>query len=315
MDLRQLRYFTAVAETGHMTRAAERLGMQQPPLSQQIRALEKHLGVALFVRHPKGVRLTAAGTLLHSDAQRILGSVAALEERMGRVARGLLGVLSVGFTSSAAAHAFTPRVLRACRHEYPDIALRISENNAAELIEALESRVLHCAFLRVPVARPEVLSFDTLLHEPLVLALPLGHALAEAYRPRETVPWKALNGQRLILVRRPGAPGLYANLLALLERHGVDFTVQAEVDRMMTNINLVAAGEGISVVPESMQGVHAHSVTYRPLPPDTGLQAPITLAYRKDDVDAVTAILLNLARRLARDGASADGGAAARLGP
>jgi DNA-binding transcriptional LysR family regulator len=315
MDLRQLRYFTAVAEAGHMTRAAERLGMQQPPLSQQIRALEKHLGVALFVRHPKGVRLTAAGTLLHSDAQRILGSVAALEERMGRVARGLLGVLSVGFTSSAAAHAFTPRVLRACRHEYPDIALRISENNAAELIEALESRVLHCAFLRVPVARPEVLSFDTLLHEPLVLALPLGHALAETYRPRETVPWKALNGQRLILVRRPGAPGLYANLLALLERHGVDFTVQAEVDRMMTNINLVAAGEGISVVPESMQGVHAHSVTYRPLPPDAGLQAPITLAYRKDDVDAVTAILLNLARRLARDGASADGGAAARLGP
>ena len=157
-----------------------------------------------------------------------------------------------------------------------------SENNAAELIEAVESGVLHCAFLRVPVARPEGLSFDTLLQEPVVLALPLGHALAEAYRPQDTVPWKALQGQRLILVRRPGAPGIYANLLNLLERQGVSFKVQAEVDRMMTNINLVAAGEGISVVPASMQGVHAHSVTYRPLPPDAGLQAPITLAYRKD---------------------------------
>ncbi len=311
MDLRQLRYFTAVAETGHMTRAAERLGMQQPPLSQQIRALEQHLGVALFVRHPKGVRLTAAGTMLQGEAQRILGSVAALEERMARVARGLLGVLSVGFTSSAAAHAFTPRVLRACRHEYPDIALRITENNAAELIEALDSGVLHCAFLRVPVARPEGLSFDTLLEEPVVLALPLGHALAEAYGPQDTVPWRALQGQRLILVRRPGAPGIYANLLHLLERQGVSFKVQAEVDRMMTNINLVAAGEGISVVPASMQGVHAHSVTYRPLPPDTGLQAPITLAYRKDDLDAVTTILLDLARRLARDGAWAESGGAA----
>ena len=315
MDLRQLRYFTAVAETGHMTRAAERLGMQQPPLSQQIRALEKHLGVALFVRHPKGVRLTAAGTMLQGEAQRILSTVAALEERMARVARGLLGALSVGFTSSAAAHAFTPRVLRACRREYPDIALRITENNAAELIEALERGALHCAFLRVPVARPEGLSFDTLLQEPVVLALPLGHALAEAYCPRDTVPWRALQGQRLILVRRPGAPGIYANLLHLLERQGVSFKVQAEVDRMMTNINLVAAGEGISVVPASMQGVHAHSVTYRPLPHDTGLQAPITLAYRKDDLDAVTTILLDLARRLASDGAWAESGASTALGP
>ena len=311
MDLRQLRYFTAIAETGHITRAAERLGMQQPPLSQQIRALEKHLGVTLFVRHPKGVRLTAAGTMMLGDAQRILGSVAALEERMARVGRGLLGVLSVGFTSSAAAHAFTPRVLRACRHEYPDIALRISENNAAELIEALESGALHCAFLRVPVARPEGLRFDTLLQEPVVLALPIGHPLAGAYGPQDTVPWEALQGQSLILVRRPGAPGIYANMLNLLERHGVSFKVQAEVDRMMTNINLVAAGEGISVVPASMQGVHAHSVTYRPLPPDTGLQAPITLAYRKDDLDAVTGILLDLARRIARDGSWADRGAAA----
>lgn len=88
--------------------------MQQPPLSQQIRALEKHLGVTLLVLRPKGVRLTVAGTMLLSDAQRILGSVVALEERMARVARGLLGVLSVGFTSSAAAHGRTSEWLFEC---------------------------------------------------------------------------------------------------------------------------------------------------------------------------------------------------------
>jgi DNA-binding transcriptional LysR family regulator len=111
-------------------------------------------------------------------------------------------------------------------------------------------------------------------------------------------------------VRRPGAPGLYANLLAVLDRHGVAGLVHAEVDRMMTNINLVAAGEGVSVVPASMQGAHAHSVTYRRLPADADLQAPITLAYREEEVDAVTALFLGLARRIAGEHASIDAVAA-----
>ena len=127
MELRHLRYFLAVAETGHMTRAAERLGIQQPPLSLQIRALENELGTPLFRRHAKGVALTEAGRVFRTEAQRLVDDMASMQDRMERLARGEHGVLKVGFTSSAAAHAFTPQVLRACRQAYPGIRLGMAE--------------------------------------------------------------------------------------------------------------------------------------------------------------------------------------------
>jgi DNA-binding transcriptional LysR family regulator len=299
MELRLLRYFVTVAEEGHVTRAAERLGMQQPPLSQQIRSLEARLGAALFKRHPKGMTLTDAGRALHSEARRILDAVAALEERMQRIVRGLDGVLAVGLASSVAAHAFTPRLLRSCRREYPGIGLRLSEANAAELIEGVAGGGLHCALLRVPVAHPPGVTFEALLSEPAVLALPVDHPLARTYAADEVVPLRALRGQPMILVRRPGAPGLYGNLLALLDLHGIDVDVIAEVERMMSNLNLVASGAGITIVPASMKGAHPRSVVYRSLPEHTELQAPITLAYRKDELEGATATFLTLARRIA----------------
>ena len=305
MEIRRLRYFLAVAETGHITRAAEQLGLKQPPLSQQIRALEEELGLALFKRHAKGVTLTDAGRELQTEARRIVDSMALLTQRMQRFAAGRRGLLSIGFTSSAAAHAFTPRVLRECRSEYPDVDLQISENNAAELIEALAEHRLHFGFLRVPVARPDGLVFETLLTEPAVLALPVDHALAQRYKPTQAVPLEALRGEALILVRRPGAPGLYANLLARLEQRGVAVHVVAEVERMMSNINLVASGTGISIVPASMQGAHPHSVVYRSLARDAGLEAPITLVYRSESSGAVTDRFLALVRRIARQFAPA----------
>jgi DNA-binding transcriptional LysR family regulator len=299
MELRQLRYFLAVAEAGHITRAAEALGIQQPPLSQQIRALEAALGTALFRRHPKGVTLTDAGRAMQAEARRIVDSVAALQERMRRIAGGLGGVLAVGLASSVAAHAFTPRLLRSCRREYPDIGLRLSEANAAELIEGVAGGRLHCALLRLPVAHPPGVNFETLLTEPAILALPVDHPLARAYGAGDTVPLRALHGQSLILARRPGAPGLYGNLLALLERHGIGFEVVAEVERMMSNLNLVASGAGITIVPASMRGAHPRSVVYRKLPAHAAIEAPINLAYRGDDVQGATATFIALARRLA----------------
>jgi DNA-binding transcriptional LysR family regulator len=302
MDLRALRYFTAVADSGHLTRAAQQLGLQQPPLSQQIRVLEDELGVALFRRHPKGMALTDAGRELRAEAQRVLDAMACLEQHMQRVASGLRGLLRVGFTSSAAAHGFAPDVLRACRRAYPDIELQISEDNAAGVIDAIAAGRLHCGFVRVPVAHPEGVAFEALLSEPAVLALPRGHRIADAYAEDKPVPLRALHGEKLILVRRPGAPGLYANLLARLDQQRVVVQVVAEVERMMTNINLVAAGSGISIVPESMRGAHAHSVVYRRLAPGAGIEAPITLAWRRaDEGVGVTATFLALARLEARN--------------
>lgn len=301
MDLRALRYFVAVADSGHLTRAAQQLGLQQPPLSQQIRALEDELGVALFRRHPKGMALTDAGRELRAEAQRVLDAMTSLGQHMQRVASGLRGLLRVGFTSSAAAHGFAPEVLRACRREYPDIELQISEDNAAGVIDAIAAGRLHCGFVRVPVAHPEAVAFEALLSEPAVLALPRGHGIAVRYRDTAAVPLQALQGEKLILVRQPGAPGLYANLLARLAECGVDVQVAAEVERMMTNINLVAAGSGVSIVPASMRGAHAHSVEYRALAANAGIEAPITLCWRRSDQDSgAIATFLALARRLAR---------------
>lgn len=289
MELRHLRYFVAVAEAGHMTRAAAQLGIQQPPLSQQIRALESRLGLPLFHRHPKGVALTDGGRLFLAEARRLLDDVAAVEERMARVARGQQGSLSIGFTSSAAAHAFTPEALRACRSRFPDIELVLSENNAAEITEAVAAARLHCGFLRVPVSQPAGVVLRPLLHEPAVVALPLDHPLA-LRRGRASITLKDLHGANLILVRRPGAPGLYANLLALCARRGVQPRIVAEVERMMTNLNLVAAGVGLSVVPASMQGAQPHAICYRPLAPSVRLDAPLTLAYRAGEADAPGAV-------------------------
>ena len=301
MELRHLRYFVAVAETGHMTRAAAHLGIQQPPLSLQIRALETMLGTALFTRHPKGVSLTDAGRLLHDEARRILEHVAALEARMADVASGTVGTLDVGFTSSAAAHAFTPDTLRECRALYPDLGLRLSEHNAAEITEAVLARKLHCGFLRVPVAHPPGLRFETLLVEPVVLALPIGHRLARddsARRGAGTA--RDLHDENLILVRRPGAPGLYANLLTLCAASGARPRVVAEVERMMTSLNLVAAGAGITVVPASMQGAHPHAIAYRPFRSGGKLRAPITLVSREGDANPAVTTFANLARSIAK---------------
>jgi DNA-binding transcriptional LysR family regulator len=307
MDIARLRCFVTVAETGHVTRAAALLGLQQPPLSQKLQALEHELGVRLLDRHAKGVTPTAAGRELVAGARPLLAQFERLQERMRQVAAGRAGTLAVAFTTSAAAHAFTPLVLRQCRASEPGVELRITEGNAAEIIEAVAARRVQVGLLRVPVARPEGVRFERLFSEPAVLALPVDHPIARQYKPASVVPLQALDGERLILVRRPGAPGLYANLLARLGQLGVVVEVAAEVERMLSNINLVASGGGVSIVPASMQGAHPQSVVYRALPADPAIAAPITLAWHADDGDAVTQRFLALVRRTAAamDGAPA----------
>jgi len=301
MELRHLRYFLAVAQAGHMTRAAQALGIQQPPLSQQIKALEAELGVVLLQRHPKGVSLTEAGRQFQLEAQRLMDGVAAMTQRMARVARGELGQLNIGFTSSAAAHAFTPEALRECRRSQPGVTLSLSEDNAAGITESVAAGRLHCGLIRVPVARPPGLEFEALLREPVVVAVPRDHALARRKPARSAAPVALadLRDDGFILVRRPGAPGLYANLLALCEEQGLQPRIAAEVGRMGTSLNLVAAGAGVSVVPASMQGQHSQAIAYLPLLESARLDAPLTLVYRSTDTGGPVARFLAIARKTA----------------
>ena len=286
MELRHLRYFVVVAEEGHFTRAAERLGMQQPPLSQQIRALEEELGFELFRRHPKGAALTAGGTVFLQEVKAILDKVNQAAARAARVARGSEGNICVGFTSSAAAHPLIPRIVRAYRAAWPDVTLEFREGNAAEMTEAVAAGKVNVAFLRQPVSRPAGLAFHRLLEEEMLLVLPLGHILLEQHAGRDMprISLQSLRDEQFILVRRSGAPGMYSNLLDACEGAGFTPRIAVEVDRMLTNISLVAAGAGVSAVPASMKGFHEDSVVYcRILDGGQGLGAPLTLACREAD--------------------------------
>jgi DNA-binding transcriptional LysR family regulator len=224
-----------------------------------------------------------------------------MEERMARFARGEQGVLRVGFTSSAAAHAFTPGALRSVRMRYPGIHIELSEDDAASLTESIVDSRLHCALLRVPVSQPEGLVFETLLREHVVVALPRDHALAQAHATqRNALALKDLRNEAFILVRRPGGAGLYANFLASCERQGFQPRIATEVSRMLTNLNLVAAGAGVSIVPASMQGVHSGAIAYIPLKEADQMDAPLTLVWRKDGFTGPKASFIELIRAFAQ---------------
>jgi DNA-binding transcriptional LysR family regulator len=297
MDIRQLRYFTAVAQLGHLTRAAASLGIQQPPLTQQLHRLEAEAGVALFERHPKGMRLTEAGQALQVDAERLLADFDALRQRLRERADGERGTLSVAFTSSSAAHGFTPMALREMRHHHPHVDLRIVEDHAGAVIESVEAARLHAGLIRWPVSQPPGLQFDVLLREPVMLAFSVDHALVR-WPASKPVPLRCLDDEPLILVRRPGAPGLYARLLEICKRAGVKPRVVAEVERMMTNLNLVAAGTGLTVVPASMSGHHPNAIQYRRLQASVRLDAPLTLVTRRADTSPLTRLFVNRLRAL-----------------
>lgn len=302
MELRHLRYFVVVAEEGHFTRAAERLGMQQPPLSLQIRALENELGFELFRRHPKGAELTAGGHAFLKEAQAILDGVQQGAARALQASRGAAGKLAIGFTSSAAAHPLIPQIVRAYRAAWPDVSLDFSEANAAELSEAVAAGKVNAAFLRLPVGRPAGVLFAPLLEEEMLLVLPTGHAALPAPSARRAkaaplVALAALKDETFILVRRHNAPGMYSNLLDACLRAGFTPLKIIEVERMLTNISLVAAGAGITAVPASMQGFHADSVVYcRIADAGPGLRAPLTLATREHDISPAARHFMDVVR-------------------
>ena len=276
--------------------------MQQPPLSQQMKSRETRVGAQLLRRHARGVSMTPAGELLLDDARRILADVASLEDRIARAAGGGRGRLAIAFTSSAAAHRLTPDVLRAYRTRFPGVDLVLDENNAAGIIEGISAGRFDCGLLREPNAHPRGMAFEMLLREPVLAALPVDHRLLRARRKRQgryRLSLADLADEGFVLVRRPGAPGLYANLLALCHALGFEARIVAEVPRTTTCLNLVAAGAGVSVVPASMQGTHCHAIAYCALAESPRIDAPLTLAYRKEELHGPVAKFAAMAREVA----------------
>jgi len=300
MELRHLRYFIAVAEEGHVTRAAARLGMQQPPLSQQIRALERELDVQLFRRKPRGVELTAAGSALLADARAILSHVDHAFAATRRTARGEQGRIAVGFTSSAPFHPFVPRIVRAYREAYPLVSVTLEEGGTPELVEQLRNERIDAAFIRTEIANREGLAVDALLQEPMVLALPQAHRLARHAGASAALPLKVLAGETFIVYRRHSGPGLYDAILSACNAAGFSPRVVQEAPRIVSTLNLVAAGLGISLVPESLQRMRMDGVVFRPV---AGAQpkAPLFLAARRGETSAAVRRFLELLKKAVRN--------------
>lgn len=294
VDMRLLRYFVAVAEEGHLTRAAQRLGIQQPPLSQQIRVLEQELGVALFTRLPRGMALTEAGRVLLDEALGILARLDSAIAGVRGVARGELGHLAVGFTESASLHPFVPRVLRAFRENAPEVRFVVEENNPPDLVQAIHDKRLDAAFIRSPISNVDGLTIETVLTEEMIVALPVAHRLAGGRD--KGVPLVALADEDFILIHRPNGPGFYDTIIAACLAAGFSPRVMQETHKNLSTLSLVAAGLGVAIIPASMHHVELEGVAYRRVTDAPGLHAPLHLAWRNAHTSGVLERLIELAR-------------------
>lgn len=295
VDLRQLRAFIAIAEEGHITRAAERLGMEQPPLTRLLRGLEAELGVLLVHRLPRGVRPTEAGWALLKEARNVLSHADGIAKVVQRVARGEQGRLAVGFTSSAAYHPFVPAVLREFCEKMQDVDLVLDEAGTGELVDSLVHERLDAAFVRSAVKSAPGLQAELVLDEPMLLALPYDHAYAkDSHLP---LALSCLSGESFVLYRRPSGPGLYDTILAACTTAGFSPLIKQEAPRLPGTLSLVAAGLGVSIVPASMRRVNLEGVTYRELKECPGLSAPLYLAMRRNMLSPVLSQFRELVKR------------------
>ena len=296
MELRHIRYFLAVAEERNFTRAAARLGIGQPPLSLQIRDLEKEIGAPLFHRVPHGAELTEAG-------QAFLEAVAPLVERADQAIRtarragsGETGRLSVGFTGTAAINPIVAASIRAFRSRYPDAELALQEANSIALVDAILQKRLDMAIIRPSEPKPDELEVITLESEGLVAALPSAHPAA---RGRGGLDLLALRDEPFILTPRTLGIGLHDAVLRACRAAGFEPRLGQPAPQIASILALVSGELGVSLVPACTQQFTARGVTYRTL------RAPapridLALAWRRDRPSPLVTNFVALARDAAR---------------
>jgi DNA-binding transcriptional LysR family regulator len=282
MELRHIRYFLAVAEERHFTRAAAKVGIGQPPLSQQIKDLEGEVGAALFHRLAHGAELTEAGKAFLAGVKEmpLIAERATMAAR--RAVRGETGSLRVGFTASATFNVVVPSTIRAFRRAYPDIDLTLEEANTAPLITRLGEGTLDAAFLRPGAAGTGGLQLRRLSEEPMVVALPKRHHAAAL----EQIDLALLKDNPFLLFPREIAPTLYDTVVDACRTAGFEPIIGQFAPHMASIVNLVAAELGVSIVPASLMQVRVTGIAYRQI----AGQSPTTrlaLAYRRGETSPV----------------------------
>lgn len=303
MDLRHLRYFVAVAEERHFTRAAQRLGIQQPPLSMQIRQFEQEMGTPLFHRLTRGVELTEAGELMLEEARRILERVEQAKAKVRSRARGETGHILVGFAGATYFQPQVPGLIQAYRKLFPSVRISPQQSNTPLLIEALGNGSVDIAFVRPPLSNDEGIVVQPLVEEEMRVVLPSAHPHAG----KRFIPLSALARETLILVPRAIGPGLYDSIIASCQRAGFSPTFGQEAPQISSIVHMVAAGFGVSIVPQSMEQIHADGVVFVEIEGEAP-QAPISLAYRRDNRSiAVRNFVSQAAQRTRTAGATGSG--------
>lgn len=273
MDLRQLRYFVAVAEELHFGRAAQRLHMAQPPLSQQIRRLEEEIGHPLFLRTSRSVKLTPAGRALMERARRTLHKVEEDLEAVRGIARGEVGVLKVGFVGSAMLTSL-PTILGKYRRMYSRVQLHLHEFHTSQLIDALREGSADVALAR-DAGQAEDLHVEAAFSEPFIAVLPRRHPLAS----RKSIPFERLRDEPFVFFPRAAGSYAWENTINLL---GFRPNIVQEAPQWLTVVRLVGAGLGITIAPASVEGIAGPEVVCRKLSPSGG-RTTIDLVYRLNE--------------------------------
>lgn len=291
MDIRKLKYFITVAEELHFNRAAEKLNMTQPPLSQQIQNLEEEIGVQLLERSKRTVLLTPAGKVFLNEARRIVRQLEQSIEKTRLAGEGMVGQLSIAFVDSASGE-WLVRLLRIFRELYPQVQLILREMTSAEQIQALQDGTIHFGFVRYSEPVKHV-RYQTVQHESLIAVLPEDHALAL----ENEVSIRNLAAEAFILFPRQFGAPFYDQIMQFCKNHEVDPKVVQEAVQMSTIVNLVAAGMGISIIPSSASIFERKGVVFLPFQEVTP-SVPLFAAWRTDVNQAVIANFLSLLSNL-----------------
>jgi DNA-binding transcriptional LysR family regulator len=293
VELRHLRYFIAVAEELHFRRAAERLWIAQPPLSQQIKQLENEVGVLLLRRTKRKVELTEAGQVFLAEARRAVAQADHAAESARRAGRGEIGHLTVGFVGSST-YTVLPPVLRAFGKDHPGVEISLRELTTAQQLAALDARQVDVGFVRAPSDGGAV-ARSVLMEEEFVIALPQRHRLAS----RARVPLAELREDPFILFPRAVAAPLHDPIVGACQHAGFSPRVVLETTQTPVMISLVAAGMGVAMVPACVQALRLPRVLYKRLK-EPGPRTNVTLLWRSRDESAVVDRFVESARRSLR---------------
>jgi DNA-binding transcriptional LysR family regulator len=262
MELRHVRYFLAVAEEQNFTRAAKKVGIGQPPLSQQIRALEDEIGAPLFHRLSHGAELTSAGQAFLPEAQAMIRQAERAKKMAGLGAKGQVGQLRVGFTSSAVFCPIVANLIRDFCQKHPEVEISLSETDTSNLLKLLAEKQLDATFIRPGHQNPAGFDVHRFKDESSMAALPSEHPLAK----RRAVKLSALSQEPFVIFPRKAGPSLFDGIIESCRRCGFDPLIAHEAPQISSAPNLVSAGLGVSIVPQSIAAqIQVKGVVYLPI--------------------------------------------------